>query len=531
MIQADRVTLMADATVLQKELARRLGYKFNRWFPDHGPLRRELYYRAQEFFRAGLAYPERLMLGGNRTGKTQSAAFELTCHTTGLYPDWWEGRTFDGPVECWCAGDTATTTRDIAQLELFGSYRDSPKTGFLPAHLIKHWNMKNAVPNAIETMWVKHCSGADSIIGFKSYDQKREAFQGTAKHIIWLDEECPEPIYTECLLRTLTVGGILMVTFTPVEGLTAFLQDWLETSVMFADTKSEIVVPAEDQVLSNTDESTDLTAADRGLTGEELLAHPVDKRTRHITMVGWNEVPHLDEQAQQMMLQSIPAYQRAARTQGIPHLGSGVIYPVPEDEFKVKPFEIPDHWPKGYGMDVGWNWTTAVWGAYDRTTATWYLFREHFRSHAEPPVHAEGINAPGRWIPGRIDPAANGRSQKDGEQLFEVYRRLGLNIDIAANAIEAGIFDVWTALTSGRLKVFSNMRHWFIEYRMYRRDVKGKVVKKNDHLMDATRYLIHSGHNWMLPGVLGSDIYIPKEPSEDWADRFGSQTGRGTWMS
>jgi phage terminase large subunit-like protein len=528
----NRVTLVADTMVLQKEMERRIGYKFNRYYPDTGPLRRELYYRSLEFFRAGLVYPERLKLGGNRTGKTQSAAYEVACHTTGLYPDWWEGRTFDTAIECWCAGDTATTTRDIAQLELYGPYRDAPKTGFVPAHLIKHQAMKNAVPNAIETMWVQHVSGAQSTIGFKSYDQKREAFQGTAKHLIWLDEECPEDVYTECLLRTLTVKGIVMVTFTPVEGLTVFLQNWLDTAVCFESHDSDVIIPAEEAVLGSADKASDLTPEDRGeITGGP--AKDLTIRTRHITMVGWDEVPHLDEQAQQMMLQSIPAYQRAARTKGVPHLGSGVIYPVVEDEFKVKPFEIPAHWPKGYGMDVGWNWTVAVWGAYDRETATWYLYREHARSHAEPPVHAEGINAPGRWIPGRIDPAANGRSQADGKQLFQLYKDLGLNLDIAPNSVEAGIYEIWTLLTAGRIKVFSNLRHWFIEYRMYRRDEKGRVVKKNDHLMDASRYLIHSGINWLQVGPdAGKLIRATGGAGADWADRFSRNTdGHGSWMS
>ena len=33
------------------------------------------------------------------------------------------------------------------------------------------------------------------------------------------------------------------------------------------------------------------------------------------------------------------------------------------------------------------------------------------------------------------------------------------------------------------------MPGWFTEFRLYRRDDKGHVVKENDHYMDATRYL------------------------------------------
>jgi terminase large subunit-like protein len=39
-----------------------------------------------------------------------------------------------------------------------------------------------------------------SYLGFKSYDQGRRKFQGTGKHVIWLDEEPPADVYEECLL-------------------------------------------------------------------------------------------------------------------------------------------------------------------------------------------------------------------------------------------------------------------------------------------------------------------------------------------
>ena len=93
-------------------------------------------------------------------------------------------------------------------------------------------------------------------------------------------------------------------------------------------------------------------------------------------------------------------------------------------------------------------------------------------------------------MPGFIDPAARGRSQKDGSQLIADYQALGLNLEVALNAVESGIYEVWTRLSTGRLKVFATMQEWLAEYRLYRRDEKGRVVKTNDHLMDATRYLV-----------------------------------------
>lgn len=215
--------------------------------------------------------------------------------------------------------------------------------------------------------------------------------------------------------------------------------------------------------------------------------------SKYTVFAGWDDVPHLDEQTKRELLASTPQHLRDARSKGIPSLGSGAIYPVPESEIICDPFPIPDFWPVAYGMDVGWNRTAAVWGALDRDSDVLYLYAEHYRGQAEPSVHADAIKSKGKWINGVIDPASRGRAQRDGEVLFNNYRDLGLFLTIAINARESGIYDVWQRLSTGRLKVFKTMQSWLAEYRIYRRDEKGAIVKENDHLMDSTRYLVASG--------------------------------------
>lgn len=212
-----------------------------------------------------------------------------------------------------------------------------------------------------------------------------------------------------------------------------------------------------------------------------------------MVQIGWDDVPHLDEDAKRELLASIPAHQRDARAKGVPMLGAGAIYQVPEDRFVCDPFAIPAWWPKAYGMDVGWNRTAAVWGAWDRESDTVYLWSEHYVGQAPPQVHADAIKGRAAWIPGAIDPASAGSGQIDGRKLIEQYRDLELNLFPAANAVEAGILAVQRRLESGRLKVFRTLGNWLGEYRLYRRDENGKVVKEMDHLMDATRYLIMTG--------------------------------------
>lgn len=166
---------------------------------------------------------------------------------------------------------------------------------------------------------------------------------------------------------------------------------------------------------------------------------------------------------------------------------------MPEDDIICEPFEFPAWYRFVYALDVGWSRTAAVWGALDPESDVLYLYSEHYRGEAEPPIHAAAIKSRGAWIPGTLDPAARGRSQIDGNQLLAQYQALGLVLTTANNAVDAGIFEVWTRLSSGRLKVFRTLQNWRTEYRIYRRDEKGKIVKAGDHLMDCTRYLCMSG--------------------------------------
>jgi phage terminase large subunit-like protein len=477
MSRTDKLELLA---LLEEKERRTRGRKIMTYFPDTGPLRRELYAKHLAFFEAGAKYRERCFLAGNRVGKTDAGGYELTCHLTGIYPPWWTGKRFTRPVQAWAAGDTGKTVREIIQAKLLGKPGEHG-SGMIPAESLIRTTPKPGIPEAVDTIYVTHASGGFSQCSLKTYDQKRESFQGTEQDVIWLDEESPLDIYTECLMRTMTNGGMLMLTFTPLMGLT-------DTVLAFLP-NGEINERAEG--------------------------------SKAVIMAAWTDVPHLTPEIQAELLASIPPFQRDARSKGIPQLGSGAIYPVPESEFLVNDFPIPDHWPRAYGMDVGWNRTAAAFGALNRDTDTLYLFSEHYRGQAEPAVHAAGIRARDLWIPGVIDPASRGRAQTDGVQLLQMYRDLGLDLDMADNSVEAGIYQLWMRLSTGRLKVFRSMVNFLQEFRLYRRDEKGRIVKQNDHLMDATRYLVMSG----IARAKTKPAQKRKAPGE------GMGGGGNTWMS
>jgi phage terminase large subunit-like protein len=427
-------------------------HKIDSYYPETGPLRRELYVKHMQCFEAGARFAERCFMAANRVGKSEGVgAYEMTLHLTGKYPDWWKGRRFSRPVSAWGAGKDAKTVRDILQLALLGP---GPQygTGMIPADAIINTTPKVGTPEAVEMIYVKHVSGGRSDLQFKSYDSGPESFYGTKKDVVWLDEEAEQKIYSECLTRTASTvpgepNGIILVTFTPLWGMTELAKEFIY--------------------------------AQEG-NGPKCL----------IT-ASWDEAPHLSKETRDELYKSIPPHEREARTEGRPMLGSGAVYPVPEREIVIDDFAIPSHFVKAYGLDVGWQKTAAIFGAWDRTNDTVYLTGEHYRGLAEPAVHAQAIKARGN-MPGFIDPASNASNQVDGRKLFQMYRTLGLDVRMADNARESGIFEVWQRLSSGRLKVFKSCRNWLSEFRIFARDENGKIKNEQTfHLMAATRYLLN----------------------------------------
>lgn len=224
---------MAEAELSTELSQREARNKLARYYPDEGPLRRELYPRHLEFFRAGAQHRERLILAANRVGKTEGVGgYETTLHLTGRYPRWWEGRRFDRPIRAWAAGDTGKTVRDIIQFKMLGP-EGAHGTGLIPGDALLRTTAKPGVSDAVELIEVAHAGGGASMLALKSYDQGREAFQGAEIDLGWLDEEPPQAIYSECLTRTMAtkpgaIGGLLMLTFTPLQGMTPLIMDFLE---------------------------------------------------------------------------------------------------------------------------------------------------------------------------------------------------------------------------------------------------------------------------------------------------------------
>ena len=85
---------------------------------------------------------------------------------------------------------------------------------FLPKKVVKKF--VNAQREGLTRIILKN----GSEITFKSYDAGRESFQGAAVPFIVLDEEPPEDIFVECLMRGASCEGSILIAMTAVRGIT-----------------------------------------------------------------------------------------------------------------------------------------------------------------------------------------------------------------------------------------------------------------------------------------------------------------------
>lgn len=471
----DQAKMSRVLAVAQAYLERQKFSGTSKWFSDESGFPIEACPKHKIFFDATGQYRQVMFRAANRAGKTLAGAFATSCWSTGDYPEWWLGKKFEGPTKGWASGKTGQTVRDTVQRELLGDLGHFG-TGMIPKDRIAKVTMRPGVPGGVDTVQVYNQWGDVSNIGFKSYDQRIDAFVGVALHWVWEDEEPPQLVHNESFARLTTTMGVLINTVTPITGLTPYL-------LMF-EKQSDMLGGAERTVAMSDDEQ------------KEFNSKP---RVKATVAAGWGDAPWLDEQAKADLLADTPVHLRESRMTGKPGLGSGSVYPIDIESILIDDADFQKikgpHFKYINGIDVGWNKTAVAFLAIDPDTDTVYLFDEYYMGEQRPEVHAVSIKAKGNWIPNVIDPASRGRSQIDGNKMITLYIQSGLQIQPANNAVEAGIMDVYTLMSAGKFKaVRQKTRNFQHEFATYKRDMHGKIVKENDHILDALRYGVVERH-------------------------------------
>jgi phage terminase large subunit-like protein len=422
-----------------------------------------------DFINGGATYQERMLKTGNREGKTLTAAAETAIHMTGLYPDYWDGKRFDDEKNLlvWTGSPTNETSRDIIQKELLGgTSNELLGTGLIPKESLKgRPKLKQAgCSDVVDLFKVKRKNGGVATCIMKSYIQGWRKWQGTAPHVVWMDEEPDDneaegKIYSEARTRIITSNGILMVTFTPLLGNTALV-------TRFTDDES----------------------------GKKLIIEAT-----------WDDVPHLNEKKKADAMDGYQSWEIDSRTKGVPMLGEGRIFITPEDSVICDPFEIPSYYTRINGIDFGLDHPFAcVKIAIDRDRDIVYVYDDYRKKNEiNMAIHATKIKEPHSWIPvswphdgAKRNASHNGKETHTLKQKLSVNGVNMLSKSARYNNAAGGAQPTWPIIEeiqererSGRLKVFSNCRSYLEERRNYHTK-DGKIVRVRDDVLSAGFYAV-----------------------------------------
>ena len=306
------------------------------------------YQKQMAFHAMGREKHERAMLAGNQLGKTTSGAAEAVYHLTGEYPTDWKGLRFKSAIKMWAAGPTNRKTRDVVQTKLLGR-RGRYGTGLIPkAAIHAEPTMSRGLSGMIDTLEVKHKGGGISTISFMSYDMDVDAWASDTLHLIWFDEEPPQPLYDEGLARLTATGGSAYITVTPLLGMTDVMSRFYPRP--------------------NT--------TDRG-----LVMMGIKDAVKTATQRG-----HIPEHDVERILARYPAHERTARAEGIPILGSGLVFATADDR-KVHVYDSDT------GQEI---WQTALGGRTSASPSMYELGGRQYLLVTATPAGGRGGGRGGR---------------------------------------------------------------------------------------------------------------------------------------
>lgn len=400
----------------------------------------------------------KLFIGGNRSGKTVGGATEAIWWLTGTHP--YRTDLPKGPIRGRCVSvDFTNGVEKIVGPEI---------ARWAPPSALRGGSWKSAWDKETRTLYFEN----GSFLEFMSYDQDLDKFAGTSRHFIWFDEEPPNDIFNECMMRLIDTGGSYWVTMTPVEGMTWVFDDLYEP----------------------------------GRSGlSDTLVVEVE--------MGMN--PHLNMGEMDRILAGLSADERKAREKGQFVQIGGTIYKMWNPDLHILGGEltIPTGWLHVASMDHGFNNPTAwLWAAVS-PDGDIIVYDEHYEDGKLVGYHAAKVhetNLRHGLIPSYYvgDPSIRNTDPITGTSVHLEYLEYGIPIVLGNNDVKAGINRVGRYLTglNGKPKLYvhercRNLLHeipryrwstWATKKQQFQKNKKEEPHKKNDHACDALRYLIAS---------------------------------------
>jgi len=394
-----------------------------------------------------------LISGGNRSGKSESGCM-LAVAFAGGRKEWWVREWLrlnnlppdlipEEPSEVWVSalsyGDALTYLRP--KLEKYCPLN----TRFI------RWRAQDRAsaifPNGGKILSMSAESG-------------REKYQGGAVSLVILDEEHPQDIFDECMLRCIDYKGIVVLTMTPLKGIT-----WPH-DIFFENPQSGYTQYA-------------ISGLDNPWISSVKLRRAIS---------------HMSEESQRSRLFGDFTNQQ------------GVVYPeLSRSIHVVESFDPPAHWPRDRSIDFGVkNPFACLYFAHDERDDVLHVYDEYYATERTTVENGRILNNRNpntdfRWTV--ADPES-----RDGR--LTLSRECGIETKNAPKHV--GVIETinWVkerlaldAEGKPHLIIHNNCRNLLKEFRLYRWSEgagKDKPIKKNDHALDALRYEVAFLKRYML---------------------------------
>ena len=415
----------------------------------------------------------RAFLGGNRSGKTKGGSAEITWWAQGNHPYLATPRppVFLRAIAVdYIQGVEKIIKPAIAQM--------------VPPSMLKNGSWEDSYSSSLRTLTLTN----GSFIEFMSYDQDLDKFAGTSRHAIWFDEEPPQSIFNENMMRLIDTDGSWWMTMTPVNGMT-----WIYDSIYLADIEHN------------------------------------DPDIKVITISSL-ENPYIKESALNVLTKGLKEDEKRARTHGEFVAAGGMIYKGYDETKHVYPWFPP---PKDTlwvaGMDHGrTNPTCWLWASIDREGHI-FIFDEYYEEGQIVSYHAKKvheINARYGRVPDYYvgDPSIRNKDAIVGTSILIEYVSHGIPIVLGNNDQKAGLDRCVKLLDTGKLHIADkciNLRREMkrLRWATFRNrtvaddsNKKEEQHKKNDHACDALRYLVSSRP------AFDDDASVIPTPNRAWDD-------------
>lgn len=457
---------------------------------------------SQEKFHRSTA-KEKLYIGGNRSGKTVGGGAEVVQWLTGEHR--YRTDLPKPPVRGrMVAVDIEDGIKKIAIPEI---------KKWMPTKYLKDGSWDKSYDKQSRTLTLTN----GSFLEFMSYEQEVEKFAGTSRHFTWFDEEPPEDIFNECILRLVDTDGSYWITMTPL--------------IEMSWTKDRIYDP--------------------WLGGD---------RSIYVLEVNTTDNPHIKVEALDRLTRGLSESEREARRSGRYISHTGLVYSknsfnpesaseggnVMEDLLTDidlwKQMQQFDHFVM---MDHGlFNPTVFLFACYNTDGAIIVydeiyirdnIIRDSCRAYLR---RREQLGVPIRYIVG--DPAIRNRAANTGLSYQSEYAEHGVYIALGNNDVSMGIARVQNRFAKKLLYITRRCEKTLWEISNYRwdrfqsskiasrRNAKDMPMKKNDHAMDALRYGVCSSPamddevDMQWENVLNAPVALSEE--FDWHKMYPTDT-------